>query len=105
MGGDGNGVDGGVGVERPQRVQDERPMAVYVVMRIGAVRQHGVRPRAHRDLRQPLAVDQRDLGVGLADVDHGDVAGWRAAHGIWKTVSSGTATGSLSGLVSMMSAI
>ena len=72
-------------------------------MRIGPVGEDGVGGRADRDLRQRFEIDQRELGVGLADVDDGDVAG--IAHFIWKTVSSGTATGSLSGFVSMMSAI
>ncbi len=78
-------------------------MSVEVEMRPGRPGQHRVGAGDDGDLgSERFEVDQRQLGVGLADVDDGDVS---TGHGMWKTVSSGTDTGSLSALVSMMSAM
>ena len=100
-----NRVDMALAIERAEAVEDEVPQTIDVEMRIGTVTQHRVRRAPRVDLGKPVEVDQRHLGVGLADVDDGDVADRCCCHSIWNTVSSGTATGSLSGFVSMMSAI
>ena len=54
---------------------------------------------------ETLAVDERELGVGFADVDDDDGGRAGHAHSMWKTVASGTATGSWFGWVAMMSAM
>ena len=65
-------------LEGRQSVDDEGPETVAIVMRIEPVREDGVRGLADRDLRQRVEIDQRQLGVGLADIDDGDMA--RARH-------------------------
>ncbi len=71
-------------------------------MRVGPVVAHAIAGLAHGDFLEALEIDQCDLGVCLADIDDGD--GFHH-HLRWKTVLSGTATGSLSARVSMISAI
>ena len=72
--GDADRVDGVFPLHLGERIADEGPERGDVEMRVGAVLAHIVRGRAERDLVAVLGVDQRDLGVGLADVDDGDMA-------------------------------
>ena len=95
-----NRVDPVAGMEIGQMSQEEIPMPVEVEMRPGRAGQDLVRAGHHVDLGQRRAVDKRQLGIGLADIDDGDTG-----HGRWNIGISGTATGSLSGCVCIRSAI
>ena len=75
MGGDGHRIDRLLPVECGEALEDEPPERLDVEMRVGRARQDGVGSLADRQLGRPGEVDQRELGVGLADVDHGHEAG------------------------------
>ena len=92
-------------MERPRGFEDEAPEAFDVVVRIGRPGADLVRHGEDVDLGEAAGLDHRRLGVGLADVDDEDALGSGTGHSMWKTVTSGTATGALSGAVAMMSAI
>lgn len=100
VGGDRDRIHAMLGMKRSQIADQEIPMPFKVEMRIGRPRQHGVRPRDDCDFLQRAILDQCQFGIGLADIDDGDVL-----HGRWNIGTSGTATGSLSGCVAMISAI
>ena len=71
--GDGDGVDRRSRPSSREAVEDEVPQPLDVVMRIGAVGEHRVGAcGAARSRLSVGEVDQRHLGVGLADVDDGD---------------------------------
>ena len=59
-------------LHRPRRLDDEAPEALGVGVRIGRPRERPVRVREHIDLGQRRGLDQRRLGVGLADVEDED---------------------------------
>ena len=105
MRGRGNGVDGVVVVEDGERIKEEGPHAICIVMRVWSRAQQGVRYGARDDFGETLQIDDGDLGIGLANIEHRHIPRVLRRHSMWNTVSSGTATGSLSGLVCMMSAM
>ena len=72
-------------------------------MRVGRSGQNHIWRLFNGQFGAQFKIDECDLGIGLADVDDCDEA--RRVHGMWKTVSSGVAMGSLSGLTAMMSAM
>jgi len=102
MGRHGNGVDPVPGVKTRKRVGEKFPDPVDIKMRIGRRRQDRVGPGNHGDLGQLGRIDKGELGVCLADVDDRDVV---RPHGMWNMGVNGTATGSLSGFVSIRSDI
>ncbi len=69
------------GVERlsfghfAERGDDEGEEAIEVEMRVGPVAPHLVGDRADGDVAALVKIVQDDLGIGLSDIDHGDVAG------------------------------
>src|SRR6185369_7694118 len=85
-------------------IQREGPEPVDIVVRIKSTPENRVRSSRHGDFGAGRAVQDHDLGIGLADVENGDAAVIRR-HGIWKTVTRSLWTGELSGLVAMMSAM
>ena len=91
MGGDRNPVDSMRGLKRPQPVQQKPPDPFGVEMGIGRALQHGIRPRDHADLG-PRSINQRQFGIGLADINdgylgHGRVmAGETSAPAAWPRV-------------------
>ena len=91
VGGGDDGLDVVAGVEGADAVEEEAPDAFGVGVRVGRAGKGAVRAGDVVDLAHRCGVDQRELGVGLADVDDEDAGG--RGHSRWKTVSSGTATG------------
>ena len=73
-------------------------------MRVEAFGDDAVCGLAHRRFLEPVEIDQSNLGIGLADIDNSQQPAWRSLPYERRSVS-GTATGSLSALVSMISAI
>ena len=73
MRGDGDGVDRRLAVQVGKRIADEVPKPSDIEVRVGAVGRAGFGGRAQRVLGGFARVDERGLGVGLADIDDGDV--------------------------------
>jgi len=77
MAGNRDGVDPVGAVQPCQPVQHEIADRRHVEMRPGRAGQHPVRQAQHRHLGRPvrrLQIDQRQFHIGLADVDHRDMA-------------------------------
>ena len=101
MGRDRDGIDRRVAILILKAFEDEPPQSIDVEMWIETIPNDRIRPCPDSEFPLRDDIDQRNLRVGLADINDLDVA----HQVIWKTVTSGTATGSLSGFVSMISAI
>ena len=90
---------------RPATIQLQ--MLVGVEVRVKAVPLNLVGGGLQGQDGASLRIDQRELGVGLADIE--DDGGVGARHGVrhsmWKTFSRAIEIGSLVGWVAMMSAI
>jgi hypothetical protein len=83
-----NRIDPVIAVELRQPVQDERPMPVGIEMRPRRAGLHLIGPGDHGDFGQRFQIDQRQLGVRLADVDDGDVV--RPTHAKRPVMACGT---------------
>ncbi len=74
MSGDRNGVNSVGAVELPKRVENEVPMALDIEMRIGRTGNDAVGPCHYSQFRHGHQIDQRKLGVSLADIYDRDMA-------------------------------
>ena len=80
MGGDGNAMDSMRGVQALQTARNEEPQIFDIGMGIGRLAPHQVGGAFAGKLPAAGAVDQHHFGIGLADVDDGDVARKRMRH-------------------------
>ena len=103
VGGGDDRLDAVAGVEGADAVEDEAPDAFGVGVRIGRAGQRAVRAGDVSISRIVAVSTSASLALVLPMSMTSDAGG--RGHSRWKTVSSGTATGELSGFVSMMSAM